>query len=358
MKNFFSLCVFLVGAAALAMPSGYSLGFYLTCFTALSLWLKTGGSIISLDARYFLWPLLAYGAGLWMLTFHEQWPVKEIGTYLPFGLAVFGFWGLRKHRATANWFWVGLAVGAVAAAAISGYQALWLGRRADGFTHAIQFGNIALLLGMLCLVRAVLLGRLTRLTWLLCSGFVAGLAASVWSQTRGGWLALLLIVMWIFTHATKGWRPGARVLVVLSFLGVLLIPAVQPGGVVQARIGGAIHEFVDYVDAGRQDTAVGARLAMWELAWENIGASPWLGAGDQGWLDVRDAAVQDGRLSRFSSGFTHVHNDYLNVVFKRGLVGLALYLALYLVPMLMFFKPYLHHPTAHPPHRKYRTEPA
>ena len=29
---------------------------------------------------------------------------------------------------------------------------------------------------------------------------------------------------------------------------------------------------------------------------------------------------------------------------KRGVVGLVLYLALYLVPMLMFFRPHLHHP--------------
>ena len=86
---------------------------------------------------------------------------------------------------------------------------------------------------------------------------------------------------------------------------------------------------------------MGARLAMWSVALKEIGKAPVLGHGNQGWLEVRDAAISEGRLSSFSSGFTHLHNEYLNVAFKRGLVGLALYLALYLLPMLMFFKPYL-----------------
>jgi O-antigen ligase len=80
---------------------------------------------------------------------------------------------------------------------------------------------------------------------------------------------------------------------------------------------------------------------MWKLGVEGVAQAPLWGQGDQGWLDMRDAAVADGRLSPFAVRFTHLHSEYLNVMFKRGLLGLALYLALYLVPMLMFFKPYL-----------------
>jgi O-antigen ligase len=81
---------------------------------------------------------------------------------------------------------------------------------------------------------------------------------------------------------------------------------------------------------------------MWKLGVQGVAQAPVFGQGDKGWLQTRDAAIADGRLSSFSAGFTHLHNEYLNVAFKRGLVGLALYLAMFLVPMLMFFKPYLH----------------
>jgi O-antigen ligase len=78
------------------------------------------------------------------------------------------------------------------------------------------------------------------------------------------------------------------------------------------------------------------------LGVQGIAQEPLFGQGNKGWLQTRDAAVAEGRLSSFSSGFTHLHNEYLNVAFKRGLVGLALYLAMFLVPMVLFFKPYLH----------------
>jgi O-antigen ligase len=81
---------------------------------------------------------------------------------------------------------------------------------------------------------------------------------------------------------------------------------------------------------------------MWSLGVQGMVQAPWFGQGNKGWLQTRDAALVDGRLSQFSAGFTHLHNEYLNVVFKRGVVGLALYLAMFLAPMLLFFKPYLH----------------
>jgi O-antigen ligase len=110
---------------------------------------------------------------------------------------------------------------------------------------------------------------------------------------------------------------------------------------VQSRIGVAVSEFNVFFDHGKQDTSVGARLAMWSVAMGEIGKAPIFGHGNQGWVETRDAAISDGRLSSFSAGFSHLHNEYLNVAFKRGLVGLALYLAMYLVPMLMFFKAHL-----------------
>jgi O-antigen ligase len=340
-KYFFSSALFLVGAAALVMPSGYSLGFYLLCFAGLGLWLKRRQALVSYETRYFFWPFLAYSIGHLALALHEKWAVREFSNYLPFVLVVFGLWVIRRYKPKSEWFWAGLAVGALGAAVLSGYQAVVLGMRAGGFTHPIQFGNVALLFGVLCIVRALVGHQGVAMRVLMCVGFIAGLAASVWSQTRGGWLAVVLIFMWIVVNATKTWSLLKRAGVVLAMLVVLVIPALQPNGVVQSRIAVAVNEFNAFFDHGKQDTSVGARLAMWSVAIGEVGKAPIFGHGNQGWIEVRDDAIADGRLSGFSAGFTHLHNEYLNVAFKRGIVGLALYLALYLVPMLFFFKPYL-----------------
>lgn len=340
-KYFFSSVLFLVGAAALVMPSGYSLGFYLLCFAGLGSWLKRRQALVPDEARYFFWPLLVYALGQMALALQEKWAVREFSNYLPFVLVVFGLWVIRRYKPKSEWFWVGLAVGALGAAVLSGYQAVVLGMRASGFTHPIQFGNVALLFGVLCIVRALVGHQGVAMRMLMWAGFMAGLAASVWSQTRGGWLAVVLIFIWIVVNATKTWSQLKRVGVLLAMLVVLVIPALQPNGVVQSRIAIAVTEFNAFFDHGKQNTSTGARLAMWSVAVGEIGKAPIFGHGNQGWIEVRDDAIADGRLSSFSAGFTHLHNEYLNVAFKRGFVGLALYLALYLVPMLFFFKPYL-----------------
>jgi O-antigen ligase len=341
MTKWIALFLFLAGAVSLVLPSGYSLGFYLLGFTGLGIWLRERKDLLPSEAKFFLWPLLVYAIGHGAMALHEKWMWRQFGNVLPFLMVPFGVWGIRTYKPNDTWFWAGLAVGAIGAAAFAGYQAMVLGLRAGGHTHPIQFGNIALLFGVLCLVRSMVVFEWSRLNALLWVGFVAGLAASVWSQTRGGWVAVVLIFFWILASATKGWSVLKKSLLVLVLTGVLAVPAWQSTGLVQSRIKEAAAELNAFFEHGKQDTSVGARLAMWKIGLSGITEAPLFGHGDQGWLDRRDAAIANGELSSFSAEFTHLHNEYLNVTFKRGLIGLVLYLALYLLPMLMFFKPYL-----------------
>lgn len=152
----------------------------------------------------FAVPLLIYAAGYLLMGLRESFVWRMLNPVLPFGLMVFGLWALRHYWPSASWFWKGLAIGTIVASAISVYQVVTLGGRAHGFTHAIQFGNIALLFGVMCMVRALITLKLSRSNLLMWLGFIYGVAASVWSQTRGGWVALVLIFSWVLFHALKG----------------------------------------------------------------------------------------------------------------------------------------------------------
>ncbi len=336
-----TFCLFLAGGIALIVPSGYSFGFYVLCLLSLGGWLGVRSALLPSDARYFFVPLIAYAVGHCALALHEKWAVREFGNYLPFVLTVFGVWGIRKYKPRANWFWAGLAIGAIGAAILSGYQSIVQGVRAGGHTNPIQFGNIALLFGVLCLVRSMVVFEWSRLNALLWLGFASGLAASVWSQTRGGWLAVVLIFIWILANATKGWPQVKRGAAAFSLFVFLAVPSLQPNGVVQTRVAEGVQQLHEYLETGEQNNSVGVRLALWAVGVNGLKNAPVFGSGDGGWLVARDKAIADGELASFAEVFTHLHNEYLNVAFKRGIVGLALYLALYLVPMLLFFKPYL-----------------
>ena len=152
---------------------------------------------------------------------------------------------------------------------------------------------------------------------------------------------MLMILAWVVTKAATGWSPVRRGITAVALLLFLMASVLQPGSKVQGRVTEAAAELNAFFTLGEQDAAVGSRLAMWTLGVEGIKNAGLFGHGANGWIHARDAAVADGRLDGFSSEFTHLHNEYLDVTFKRGLLGLLLYLALYFVPMWMFFKPYL-----------------
>lgn len=341
-KSYFNLTLFFVGATALVIPSGYSIGFYLICFAGIGLWLKPRGTLISTETQYFFWPILTYALGQTVLALHEKWAFRELSDYVPYILVLFGAWGIRHYKPNAKWFWLGMATGALAAALLAGYQSVILGLRAGGHTHPIQFGNIALLMGVLCLVRIIvnpIIDWLNSLMWL---GFISGLAASIWSQARGGWIAVGLVLIWILAAAAKNSHRGKLAIASIMMVIVMIIPILYTDSLVVKRINEAVSEVNSFIVDNKQDTSVGIRLAMWGVAIDGIKDAPLIGHGKQGWIDARDAAIKDGRLSGFSAGLSHIHNEYIDVAFKRGVVGLALLLSMYLIPMLFYFRPHLH----------------
>lgn len=337
-----SLALLLVGAVALVIPRGYSVGFFVVCVFGLLLWLPKREVLIDDKTKWLLWPCVVYVLVHMVIGLWHMWAWRSIDPYVPFLLLPFGVWAVRRYKPPVVYLWVGLAIGAIAAAIFAGYQAVVLGLRAGGYNHPIQFGNVALLMGVLCLVRLLTVRGSKWLDVLMVAGFGAGLATSVWSQTRGGWLAVMLIFMWMLFTATKGWRVTKRLTAGVALLCALAIPALQSNGIVQNRVLTAAHEVQLYVQSGAQATSVGARLAMWQFAVKDMVDAPWIGQGAQEWLRKRDKAIEDKRLDPFIQNFNQLHNEYLDVAYKTGLLGLLALLVLYAVPMLWFFKPYLY----------------
>ncbi len=342
--NYFSVSMALVGALILTTPKGYSIGFYLITLVGFGLWFKSREPILRADIQFFVAPILCFSLVQLAMSLIDNMSVRDLGTYLPFVLSFFGLWAIRKYKPNEEYFWFGLVAGAVFAAGIAVYQAVFLNMRAVGFTHPIQFGNIALLVGMLCFIKALMARNFDVTTVLLWVGTACGLIASVLSQTRGGWVAIVLVFTWILVQTTKGWSVKKKLVLISSFFGVLLLIVLLPESIVTDRVYEAVDELMAFFQSGRQDTSVGSRLAMWSVAWDAFQQSPWFGIGKSGWLLARDMAVSDGRLSAFSADFTHVHNEYLDMATKHGLFGLSSYLFLMLGPMLLFFGPYKQHP--------------
>ncbi|ATJ83133.1 hypothetical protein BEI_2146 [Halomonas beimenensis] len=258
----------------------------------------------------------------WALT----WPCLLA---LPVSLA------LSSPRPSMAWLWSGVAVGGVASGAWGSIQRLQGEARAEGLgsLDAILFGNLALLLGLCCFAGlGWALSQRRRRGWgvLLLAGGVGGLLASLLSGTRGGWVTLPLLLP-VF-YAGYGHRATARQLV--GGLGLVLILGMGAYAVpqtgIQDRLQLGMGHVSRYLD-GERGVEVAARVMIWQTSLELIAARPLTGWGEEGAWQERSRRYPS--LTRYH----HAHNDLLEAWVTRGLPGVLVLIALYLLPLRLFW---------------------
>lgn len=278
---------------------------------------------------------------LGMALYHQTpWPVSWL--LLPPVLAVLGFVALSTWPPRVAWLWVGPAVAGLGLGVWALGQKLSGVDRAEGFAplHAILFGNFSLLTGMLCLAGVGWAWGRSRhfvCVAMLAMGAFGGILASVFSGSRGGWVALPLILL-VFYRSFLRWMPRCGRWVCLSGVVVLLAGCyLLPQTGVQARIDLAVSGVQHYL-AGEQEgsRSVSLRLEMWRGALELVTSRPWLGHGEAGYMAGMEAQVAADKLDHGVLQHRHAHSDMLDAWAKRGLPGLGALLLLYVLPLWLF----------------------
>lgn len=224
------------------------------------------------------------------------------------------------------------------ACAVGLYQILVLDLpRASGYTNAIQYGDIAVLLALQSGLWLVTLWQQLRCAYrvLLALAVVCGLFASLLSQSRGGWLALALLIplcTWLLVRAT-GQRRMYLGLAVLAIAAA----ALSQWPPIQQRIVLAEQEARTYLTGGDGESSVGHRLAHWRMAWDMGLERPLAGWGQAGYLQEKARRVAAGQAPTVVLEFAHAHNEVLDLWAKHGLVGVGMLALFYGVPMWIFW---------------------
>lgn len=212
-----------------------------------------------------------------------------------------------------------------------------------GFTlhtlDKIHFGDYLLLLGTLSLFTLDWFGRdRWPLRLLKLAGFVFGLLASLESGTRGGWLAIpLFIAIYFYFRAS---RLSLRALGAGVFWGSLMITLAYFASVtVQERVEQMASDVSAY-GQGQRDTSTGIRWQLYRAALDISIRHPFFGVGPEGFAREMEPMRQAGKLTAEAAhlGRGEVHNDILAKSAGMGLFGLAAILALYLVPLNLFYR--------------------
>lgn len=203
----------------------------------------------------------------------------------------------------------------------------------------IHFGNMELMLGVLSLFMIDWFGRDSAvLRTLKIAGFMAGVAASFGSGSRGGWLAIpvFLMIFLYFKHHRLSFRMvfGASVLGMASMAGLYAY-----NETVNQRVNVMVSDIKSY-QQGNRDTSLGIRWQLYGAALDIFSRYPVAGAGPTGFAREMQPMLEAGKLTPGASqlGRGEVHNDVLSKTAALGLPGLVAILALYMVPLWMFWK--------------------
>lgn len=340
LKTYAEISVFLLGFLCLIVPSGYSYGAVMLLLGGIyTLFTNKGGLPLDRYDKLILGSLLLFGVeGIFSWLWHGF--DGNFDKVVRFILAIPIFYLIYRARPALHALWLGLAFGVLAAFVFAVYQKFHLGMpRASGHSNAIQFGNLAMLMGLLCSAGLgwthSLKKHRRKLMVLLALGAVAGVVTSALSGSRGGWIGLpiILVVLFFAYQSIISLRVRLIGLALLVIGGFFLVSNPQIG--VKDRISQAYHE-ISLFQEGKVNTSVGFRLEMWRGAIKLAQEKPLFGWGEKGYQQGMQQLSEHGDFHADIAAFGHAHNELLDRLAKQGILGLIALIILYQVPLWTF----------------------
>lgn len=331
--------VFLLPFLALISSFGVGLSSFAFLLSAIVCWPEARGPLRRAwpEVR---WVLLAFGLSLALglvgyLATHELRlrDLEKPSRMLAAATVMLTVLACRPDRKA---FWWGLIAGTVAGACFSVYQRWGMGlERPGGLINSITFGDIVLCMGLMCLAGALdFKGRQALWPGL---GAVAGLIGSIATGTRGGWIAVLFAALLFikYGHFLRGrFRKGLALSVLLLLVASYFVP--QTGA--RERMEQGISDVQTYFGGGNTYTNVGVRIELWSAASQLIERHPWRGvSAPQARAELAEL-VRAGKVHPYVLQAEHFHNDMLQVLVYGGVVGLLVWLATLLAPLMFFLR--------------------
>lgn len=254
----------------------------------------------------------------------------------------------KTIRVKQIWLWYGLSLGAIVSALVGIYEVAndsiiprYVGR-ANGATHPIIFGDLALLMGVMALAGWGWFKTQSR--WQIAIPVVAvcaGVMASILSQSRGGWVAvpfLVVIFAWFFAaHISK-----LKMLLGISLIiGLFAIAYQVPQTGMQSKVKITLKNIEKYINADEKHvaggTSVTSRFEMWKASWDIFLKNPVLGVGVGHYRENAQALVKQGERHAMAGAFNHPHNQFLSAMVSGGIIAFIAILMLFIVPAKIFF---------------------
>ncbi|MCW9047316.1 MAG: O-antigen ligase family protein [Gammaproteobacteria bacterium] len=277
----------------------------------------------------------------------DEMVMKKLFKYLYLLLVIPVYYVYRTIKFNYALVWYGLFIGAVVSALYGINQAMltplfnvdyaW---RAQGVTNAIIYGDISLIMGVLCLSG---IGWFkSRAKWQIIYPIIAclmGLVASVLSQSRGGWVAIpFLSLVFLWDQKVYFYKYVSSLAIIVVITIIYIIP--QTG--VESKLSMTFSNIQMYFDSDiysrYRQTSIGVRLEAGRAAWLVFVENPFIGVG---WGNLQENAkvfVENGMLNKSAITYAHPHNQFLSIMASGGIVATIAVFFLFFVPVKTFYQ--------------------
>ena len=240
---------------------------------------------------------------------------------------------LVMHRgADSRLLWTGAFIGLIAAAGVIAWQAAVLDvHRPSGGLPPIAFANMVAAIALIGFVRPGTDWRNHALAW---GGLFLAAAILIVNGSRGPWMALVITTVPLIRVRHRGMRLPTYLGIVLLLLLLIAVAFTLPEVELTKRfqqVGVEIERF----GTGDADSAVGARLMMWQLGLQALIDHPLTGIGlnQYGQLLMN---LPQCPTAQFCT--KHGHNDLMEMLTTLGLPGIVLLFAMFAVPAILFWQ--------------------
>lgn len=336
------MLMFALPALALTTNFGMMLVQVLILFSTAWFWRRGLSAFYAANASAIRLVLIAF-VGYFLislarlLVFHEDLHILDGPSRMMFALSCIGFVGFL--RPPIRWFWLGLCIGTIGAAAIGLWQWLALGMdRVEGFAHhPITFGDLSVAMGVMSLC-AWSQFRNSRLAYLPVVAMLCGVLASIVSGSRGAWLGLLLVLLPMLKYgsAVHGKRLAYGVGAALAFS---TIAYALPATGIAKRVDEGVSDVRRYVATRDATTHVGVRLDLWRASLMMIAEHPLIGVGRDQFRPALLELARQGRVQQSPAlTYSSSHNDVLHTLATGGLVDFTFLMLMYGAPLAFFWK--------------------
>lgn len=339
-QTFLQVCYFLFGALCISFDGGYSAIFFALLLCSLPVLIQKNNRLFwnqNTKKIYFAFVFYALIQGVSIIW--DTGTLREFDRPSRALMACAILLLCLRYPPRFTWLMNGIATGAIAA----GIRALWDRQvmdygRAFQWMMPIQGGDISMSLGIL---------SLCGLMWAIHTAHhrhqiyyaiatVMGILGSILSSSRGGWILFPLILLVTYSIFRDWFSRNTKMSMAVA-LCLLVVFCALPQSGVPKRINDARSDISQYFSGGSKYTSLGLRFEFWKSALDSFVQKPIFGWGNHGVRQSQEQQYKRGLITKEAYEFNgHAHNQFLDEMAKRGLIGFAALIGLFLLPLSVF----------------------